>query len=199
MLLARKLGKRYGGRIVFRDLEFAVEPGTVAAVVGANGAGKSTLLKIIAGLARPSVGAVAWINGAGETSNLKWQCGLAAPDAPVYRDLTVGENLEFFAGARGGRHDPGALRAHLKSFALDAREADLAADLSSGLRARLQLAVATLHAPLILLLDEPSANLDAAGRVLLQRVLQEQRARGVALVATNDPRDVELCDMSITL
>ncbi|MDQ3814195.1 MAG: ABC transporter ATP-binding protein [Armatimonadota bacterium] len=199
MLLARKLGKRYGERVVFRDLEFAVQPGTVAAVVGPNGAGKSTLLRMIAGLTRPSTGAVVWADGSSETRNLQWQCGLAAPDAPVYRDLTAGENLEFFARTRGLASNADALLAHLEKFALRPRSRDLAAALSSGLRARLQLAIATLHEPLILLLDEPSANLDAAGRALLQQILEEQRRRGVGLVATNDPRDAGLCEMQIML
>lgn len=201
MLRAQSLGKRYGGRIVFKNLDFSLESGSVAAVLGANGAGKSTLLKIVAGLVRPTVGQVVWSDAQGEIcgEKLKWLCGLAAPDAPVYRELTAGENLEFFACARGLSWNSDVIEAHLEKFALRARRHDLAGDLSSGLRARLQLAVAMLHQPPILLLDEPSANLDEAGRELLRRVLDEQRTRGLALVATNDTRDLELCDARISV
>ena len=230
MLSARKLTKRYGARAVFRDVDFDLEAGRVAAIVGVNGAGKSTLLKIVAGLARPSRGEVTWCSGAAdevdganasrpsdEASNrvmrlaatptnavaagveLKWLCGLAAPDAPLPRELTVGENVEFVARVRGLPHDARSIAAHLEKFGLGARRDDLTGDLSSGLRARLQLAVSLLHAPPVLLLDEPSANLDEAGRALLRRLLDEQRTRGVALVATNDEREAALCDARIAL
>lgn len=204
MLYARKLAKRYGARVVFRDVNFEVEVGTVAAVLGSNGAGKSTLLKIVAGLTRPSVGMVQWqpagdAPGVLEAESLQWQCGLAAPDAPVYRELTVGENLEFFGRVRGVELAPDEVLSQLEKFSLHTRRNDLAMDLSSGLRARLQLAVATLHRAPILLLDEPSANLDEAGRAILRGVVEAQRAQGVALIATNDPRDLELCDKRIEL
>src|SRR5215210_4167542 len=166
MLVAQKLGKRYGTRTVFRDVNFVVERGTVAAVLGANGAGKSTLLKIVAGLARASVGTVLWREDAGDQKSeiagqdLQWLCGLSAPDAPVYRELTAFENLEFIARVRGSSTTADELATHLTRWLPRVRHNDLAGDLSSGLRTRLQLAVATLHAPPILLLDEPSANLD---------------------------------------
>ena len=200
-LSAQRLGKRYGARVVFKNLEFSVAGGQVAAVLGANGAGKSTLLKIVAGLVRPTAGSVHLSVGQTRLAveKFKWLCGLAAPDAPLYRELTAGENLEFFACARGLEWSGGDIEAHLEKFALGVRRHDLAGDLSSGLRARLQLAVATLHQPPVLLLDEPSANLDEAGRALLRRVLDEQRTRGLALVATNDPRDLELCDERVEL
>jgi heme exporter protein A len=203
-LVASRLGKRYGSRVVFKNLEFSLTSGTVVAVLGANGAGKSTLLRLAAGLLRPDAGEIK-VQGASSSLNvisgaeLRASCGLSAPDAPLYRELSCLENLEFFAQARGVNHQNEALLSHLEKFALRARRDDLAGDLSSGLRARLQLAVATLHNPPILLLDEPSANLDEAGRALLKQVLEEQRKRGLALVATNDTRDLELCDRQIVI
>jgi heme exporter protein A len=186
------LGKRYGARAVFRGLNFAVYSGTVAAIVGANGAGKSTLLRMICGLVRPTVGQVEWRDDGRsvvQPAALSEICGLAAPDAPLYRELSAMENLEFFARARGLSSDVNQWGEHLAQFGLGSRADDLAGDLSSGLRARLSLAVATLHAPPVLLLDEPAANLDEAGRDILRRVLDTQRARGLALVATNDARE----------
>lgn len=198
-LCAEKLAKRYGMRAVFRDVSFTLASGRAAAIVGSNGAGKSTLLRLVAELLRPSLGGVWWRNARGEKEECGALCGLAAPDAPLYRELTALENLEFVARVRGLKLDASALQSHLENFALGKRGADLAGDLSSGLRARLGLAVATLHTPPILLLDEPGANLDDAGRELLARVLAEQRARGVALVATNDAREAALCDENIAL
>lgn len=189
MLTVRQLAKHYGARAVFRGVSFEVARGSVAAIVGANGAGKSTLLKILAGLVRPARGEILW----GETDLRR---GLFAPDAPVYRELSVQENLEFFAHAQMQAAD---LAAHLARFHLAARRHDLAGDLSSGWRARLQLCVATLGAPGVLLLDEASAHLDADGLELLRDVIQEQRERGIALLATNDPRQAAQCDFQITL
>ncbi len=182
MLAAQNLSKRYGARAVLRGLSFEVAPGTVAAVAGANGAGKSTLLKIVAGLVR-------WNGG-----SPRGFCALFAPDAPLYRELTALENLRFFAPDASGEAD---LRAHLEKWGLETRAHAFAGDLSSGLRARLQLAVAARQKAPILLLDEPSAHLDGAGRALVARLLEEQRAQGIALVATNDPRDFEFCDRRI--
>jgi heme exporter protein A len=187
---------------VFRDLNFDVIGGTIAAIVGANGAGKSTLLRIISGLIRPTLGQVEWhddystINQPSELSEI---CGLAAPDAPLYRELTAMENVEFFARSRGLSVGSNRLGNHLAQFGLGTRADDLAGALSSGLRARLGLAVATLHEPPVLLLDEPAANLDEAGREILQRVLDAQRTRGIALVATNDSREAATYDKRIVV
>ena len=189
MLQVANLAKHYGARAVFRGVSFEVARGQVAAIVGANGAGKSTLLKILAGLLRPARGEIIW-------SENQIRRGLFAPDAPVYRELSVQENLGFFARAQTQTLD---LSAHLARFNLTQRRHDLAGDLSSGWRARLQLCVATLGEPGVLLLDEASAHFDADGLELLHGVLQEQRERGIALVATNDPRQAQRCDFQITL
>ena len=200
MLIGRGVGKRYGARVVLRRLNFDIAAGSVAAVVGRNGSGKSTLLRAVATLTNLDAGTIEWQNAdnkvAGEA--MRQLCGLCAPDVPLYRELTCGENLQFWAQLRpASTCSEEDLRERLAAWELGARWDDLAGDLSSGLRARLALCVATLHAPSILLLDEPGANLDAAGRVLLQRALEEQRTRGVALLATNDAREIELCDCTI--
>jgi heme exporter protein A len=202
MLLARRLRKKLGARLVLRDVSFQVESGVACAVVGRNGAGKSTLLRVISQVMRADSGRVAWRGDGSEEiegDELRGLCGLAAPDAPLYRELSCGENLQFWARVRGLRCDEDFLRAHLKSWQLGARWGEPAMALSSGLRARLGLAVATLGEPKILLLDEPGANLDESGRELLRVLLDEQKGRGVVLVASNEPREIALCDQSIEL
>ncbi len=203
MLIGSKVGKRYGARVVLRRLDFEIETGSVAAIIGRNGSGKSTLLRAVAALTTLDAGRIVWREDASEIAGeeLRALCGLCAPDVPLYRELTCGENLQFWSQMRPAstcKSDEEAhLRARLEEWELGARWNDLAGDLSSGLRARLALCIATLHAPPILLLDEPGANLDEAGRVLLRRALDEQRTRGVALLATNDAREIELCDCTI--
>jgi heme exporter protein A len=186
MLEAKALSKRFGARIVLKNLNFQVQSGQCLAVVGRNGAGKSTLLRLVAGLVEPSRGEVQW-----DGAKPRAFCALAAPDAPLYRELTCLENLQFFAR---GAADTAALTTHLQKWDLEGRAGDLAGDLSSGLRARLQLAVAAWFERPILLLDEPSANLDESGRGLVERLIGAQRERGIVLLATNDSRDFEWCD-----
>lgn len=188
MLRGEKLGKRFGPRVVLREATFQIESGSVLGVVGRNGAGKSTLLRLVSGLMVPSRGRVLW-----NEASPRGKCALFAPDAPLYRELTCLENLRFFAG----HSDDAAHRVHLQQFALGERWNDYAGDLSSGLRARLALAVAAYFASRdhpILLLDEPTANLDDAGRSLVEDVVATHRARGVTLIATNDARDLSMCD-----
>ncbi len=201
-LRAHDLAKRFGARAVFRGLNFSISQGAAVAIVGRNGAGKSTLLKIVAGLERPSRGEIEWRDGNGTTwkdSDLRFLCGLSAPDAPHPRELSVLENLEFVARVRGLSTRGEELSAHLVKFGLENRAPDLTGELSSGLRARLGLALATFHQPSILLLDEPSANMDESGREIAYRVLEEQRARGIVLVATNDDREAAWCDARLEL
>ncbi len=185
MLTARRLFKRYESRLVLRDLNFEIAPGSCVAVLGPNGAGKSTLLRLVAGLIAPSRGEIRWNDAA--TRGL---CALSAPDAPVYRELSCLENLRFFSGGASSH----VLTQHLAQWNLGQRADDLAGELSSGLRARLGLAVASWFEHPILLLDEPSANLDEAGRELVEKLIEAQRARGVTLLATNDARDLSWCD-----
>ena len=189
MLEARQLSHRFGARVVLRRLDFRLESGSCAAVVGRNGAGKSTLLRIVAGLIEPSRGQLSW-NGVKPRAH----CALAAPDAPLYRELTCRENLRFFAGD-GAREEE--LQAHLARWDLAKRAGDFTGELSSGLRARLGLAVASWFGLPILLLDEPSANLDESGRELVAALIEEQKTRGVVLLATNDARDLAWCDGEI--
>lgn len=189
ILRAQGVGKRFGPRVVLRDASFQVETGRVLGVIGRNGAGKSTLLRIVCGLTSPSRGALSW-----NEQSTRGQCALFAPDAPLYRELSCLENLRFWTHGQG---DDNVLRAHLNTFALAERANDFAGDLSSGLRARLGLCVAAWHAEHdhpVLLLDEPTANLDEAGRALVADLIEAHRPRGVTLLATNDARDLAMCD-----
>lgn len=188
MLTANRVFKRYESRLVLRDLSFEIAPGSCVAVLGPNGAGKSTLLRLVAGLIAPSRGDILWNDAA-----TRGQCALSAPDAPVYRELSCLENLQFFSGGAATQ----ALKSHLANWNLEKRADDLAGELSSGLRARLGLAVAAWFEHPILLLDEPSANLDEGGRELVENLIKAQRARGVTLLATNDARDLSWCDAEI--
>ncbi|HAZ62475.1 MAG TPA: transcriptional regulator, partial [Armatimonadetes bacterium] len=112
--------------------------------------------------------------------------GYAGPDTWPYRALTVAENLEFFAHLRGVPVDPELVAL----VGLEDRLGQLVSELSTGYVQRLRLALATVHRPSVLLLDEPGANLDATGHAVVAAVIAAQRERGPCLLAANDPRDI---------
>ena len=182
------VGHRFERRALFAGLTATFRHGDVVAVLGANGAGKSTLLKITAGLTRPTSGEVALARGDQRLSAAEHraQVGYAAPDSLPYRPLTVAENIDFFARLRGVEPEPDLLA----RLGLADRADQTVSELSSGYVQRVRLALAVLHQPALLLLDEPGANLDEAGHGLVADVVARQRERGICLIAANDPRDI---------
>ncbi len=183
MLRVQNLGRRFGPRWVFRGLNFEVVPRQRLVILGPNGSGKSTLLKVIADLLPASEGEVDH-----EGQDLRTALGYAALDGAVYPNLTVREHLELTADLRGIPAEPDEL---LRKVNLKYAEAKPAGALSTGMRARLKLALALQPKPKLLLLDEPGASLDAEGRELVAEILHEQCKEGAAIIATNDPAERE--------
>lgn len=199
-LEARGLSKSFGGPALFSGLSFDAESGLVA-VRGRNGSGKTTLLKILAGLARPSAGTVAIRRDGsvltGEARRLA--VGWAAPDLAFYRDLTAQENLAFFREAAGTPTAASEIARRLEGVGLGEARGKAAGELSSGMTQRLRLAFARLFDPPILLLDEPSATLDAEGRALVARIVEESRRSSLVVLASNDEKDFDRPDLEIRL
>jgi heme exporter protein A len=199
-----KVSQFFGSRCVFKEISATVSTGQILVVSGANGSGKSTLLRIIAGLLTPSSGRVAIEVGGLQTSaaNARQYFGYVAPDLVLYRELTGAENLQFFADLRGLKLDRGALIDLLTRVGLRGRGRDLVGTYSSGMRQRLKYAFALLHNPPILLLDEPTANLDVDGIAIVEQIVAAQQRRaggGVTVVATNEPREVAWSSLQIHL
>jgi heme exporter protein A len=186
----RNAGHRFGRRVLFAGLEAVVSPGDVLAVLGPNGTGKSTLMKIVAGLIRPASGRVDIERDGRPLGPLgrRAAVGYAAPDMLPYRALTVHENLAFFAKVRGLAGIGNA--AVVDWLGLEPRLAQPVAELSSGYVQRVRLALALLHDPPVLLLDEPSSNLDDAGQAQVEAIVKRQQERGICVIAANDPRDI---------
>lgn len=195
----RACGHRYGRRTLFRDLSAGFRSGEVIGVTGLNGAGKSTLLKLVAGLVRPSSGSVEVAAGGRPLTpdERRRALGYASPETMPYEALTVRENLRFGAALRGlsGLGDDSVVT----TLGLGERLDQPAAELSSGYRQRLKLALALLHRPSLLLLDEPGVTLDDAGQAQVAAVVTTQRERGLCLLATNDPRDLAHANRIIRL
>ena len=127
--------------------------------------------------------------------------GWVAPDLSLYGELTASENLRFFARLHGRPSGSDWADAAIAGVGLDPKRiaATPLRALSTGQRQRVKLVYATLHEPAVLFLDEPSSNLDEAGRAVVAGVVAAQRARGVAVVASNDPGDLALATERVTL
>ena len=195
---------RFGMRRVFSGVNMTVRTGEIGLVMGANGAGKSTLLKIIAGLLPPASG-TARVQMDGQELDMRTRrriIGYVAPDLTLYRELTGVENLEFFAQLRGLTLERQQLRDVLELVGLRGRGRDLVGAYSSGMRQRLKYAFALLGQPPILLLDEPTANLDVDGMAMVEQVIANQQARpggGLTIVATNEPREEQWGTVQVRL
>lgn len=191
MLSAENLGKRFGARWIFRGLTFTLEPGQRLVILGHNGSGKSTLLRTLAGLLTPSEGRVVPPEG-----DARLTLGYAALEMALYPSLTVAEHLRLTADLRGCEDRTDEL---LEEVGLAYAKSVPAAQLSTGMKARLKLSLALQPRPQVLLLDEPGASLDEHGRELIERVLQSQAIHGAAIVATNDPRERRLATHELAL
>ncbi|MCU0620863.1 MAG: heme ABC exporter ATP-binding protein CcmA [Gemmatimonadales bacterium] len=184
LLEARGLTRSFGPRVVLRGLDLVLAPGETLAIVGPNGAGKTTLLRVLAGLVRPSGGEVL-LDGRRLTPaepSSRAAVGLLSHRSLLYDDLTVLENLVFAARLMGVAAPVEAARRALAEVDLAARAGDSPRTLSRGLLQRAALARALIHAPRLLLLDEPFTGLDAVASERLQRLLRERRPAGLGTV-----------------
>lgn len=184
MLQADGLGKRFGRSWLFRNLSFGVEAGEVLVVRGRNGSGKSTLVRILGGLMQPGEGAVKL-----DVGDRRRGLSLCLLEQSFYAYLTVAEHMTLAADLRACEPRTKEL---LTKVGLADAAAKTAAQLSSGMKARLRLALAIQPDPRLLMLDEPGAALDEEGKQLVQDICREQATRGAVILATNEPEEGRL-------
>jgi ABC-type multidrug transport system ATPase subunit len=182
-LAARGAGRRFGQTTALHPVELELWEGEGLALVGANGAGKSTLLALLAGALEPSMGGIDRRNGV----RVGW-----APQRPAqYGRLSARENLELFARLEGEPDPEEASARLLREFDLPGK-ASPSANLSVGNRQRLNLAIAFLGRPDVLLLDEPTAALDPEQRRRLwERATTLREAGGAFAFATQNLDEIE--------
>jgi ABC-2 type transport system ATP-binding protein len=165
----------------------------LAGLIGPDGAGKSTLLRLLAGLLRPTQGQVevAGFDVAKESFRVKDRIGYMPQHFSLYGDMTVAENMKFFADVYGVEPNRflGRKKELLKFSALGPFEDRLAGRLSGGMQKKLALACNLFHTPEILLLDEPTTGVDPVSRIELWRLLQELHEQGVTVLLTTPYMD----------
>ncbi len=195
------VSKQYGTRWVLRDIHADLHSGDALLITGHNGAGKSTLLRLLAGLQRPSGGTMTYTfnSAALEPSAARSFLALVGPDVQLYRELTAIEHLHFINDVRGAGQSDAEQRSLLGRVGLSGSEDKLVGSFSSGMQQRLRYALAMMVEPAVLLLDEPTTNLDAAGIALVDQVVADQRERGITIIATNDRRDWQYGTLQLAL
>jgi heme exporter protein A len=193
----RGLTRHFGERTVLRDVSVTVPAGSTLAVLGRNGAGKSTLLRILATLLRPHAGDVTVLGEAlpRRAFAVRAKLGLLAHEPLLYRDLTGRENLRYHAQLHGVSAD--RVEHVLRAVRMERRSDEAVRLLSRGMVQRLAIARAVLHAPALLLLDEPRANLDPAASELVEPLIG--RASGCARVLTSHDPQAALAEADVAL
>lgn len=197
MLEISQLAKSYGDVVALTDATFAVEPGRLVGFVGPNGAGKSTTMRSIFGLVAPDSGLVTW-NGEPAEQVDRSQFGYLPEQRGLYPKMKIGEQVSYFAQLKGIPRGEAKTRATtiLEMLDLGDRVSDPLEALSHGNQQRVQLAVALVHDPGLLILDEPFNGLDPVAVEVLRDVLRQRAIDGAAVLFSSHQLDLveQLCD-----
>jgi len=200
-LEAQQLNKSFGRRLIFNDLTFKFDKPGVYGISGPNGSGKSTLVKIIAGIIAASKGKIIHLlNGKIITEeNLHNHIGFVSPYLVLYEEFSTLENLKLFADIRGSEFNKERINYLLNKFLLYKRKDDLLKTYSSGMKQRVKFIFALMHSPQLLILDEPTSNLDEEGKNSVYEIVKEESKTNIVIVASNERNDLELCDEIVLL
>jgi len=200
---ARGASKVYGAVVALRNIDAKLDAGKVTALVGHNGAGKSTLLSLIATLTKPTTGTVLYDGKTARQlgATLRSLIGLATDHPLGYAELTGRENVILQARAHHLPDPKGRAAKVIAELGLEPLADRVMAGYSQGELRRVGLARALIHEPQLLLLDEPSAGLDAKGAELLAEQVRRRRSAGaVVVLATHDPwLGAQLSDRAIVM
>jgi ABC-type multidrug transport system ATPase subunit len=198
---AQALGRRYGRQWIFKHLSHDFQPGTATAVLGPNGAGKSTLLNILAGQLLPTEGQVSYSLGSQPlaVTDVPRQLAYCAPYLELPEDFTLLELLAFHTRLKPLR--PGLTAAGLVDIMyLQKARHQLVREFSSGMKQRLKLGLALYAAAPLLLLDEPTTNLDATGAAwYLEHVARVRDAGRLVIVSSNVPAEYAFCEAQVRI
>lgn len=192
------LARRFGDFYAVRDVSLAVRRGEIFGVLGPNGAGKSTTIRMLCGILDPTGGSgrVVGFDIAREAEQIKQSIGYMTQRFSLYEDLSVIDNLRFYAGIYGVPRSRRRARIEelLGSMGLEKRSDQLAGTLSGGWKQRVALACATVHEPPLLFLDEPTAGVDPVSRREFWEQIHAISARGTtALLTTHYMDEAERC------
>jgi ABC-2 type transport system ATP-binding protein len=189
------LTKRFGDFTAVDHVSFTVQRGEVVGYLGPNGSGKTTTMRMLLGLLLPSEGSaqVLGYDIRRQSEAIRRECGYMSQKFSLYHELTVEENLRFYAGVYGVRNES-QIQGTLERVELTPQRRTRVSDLSSGWKQRLALAIAIVHHPQLLFLDEPTSGVDPTARRAFWDLIYDLVNEGVtALVTTHYMDEAEYC------
>ena len=193
VVVTENLTRRFGNFTAVDHVSFKVETGEIVGYLGPNGSGKTTTIRMLLGLYEPSEGraTVLGFDAFRQSEQVRSRTGYMSQKFSLYDDLTVQENLTFYGGIYG-IHDKKRIQETLIEVGLTGHETELAGALSAGWRQRLALAIALVHHPKLLFLDEPTSGVDPSARRSFWDLIYTVAADGVTvLVTTQDMVEAE--------
>jgi ABC-2 type transport system ATP-binding protein len=193
------LTRKFGDFVAVDNITFSVPRGEIFGFLGPNGAGKSTTIRMLCGIIEPTAGngTVVGYDIRTQAEEIKQRIGYMSQKFSLYEDLTVAENIEFYAGVYGLTQDRFLERKRwiLRMANLAERENSLTSELAMGWKQRLALGCAVVHEPEVLFLDEPTAGVDPVARRNFWELIYDVAGRGVTVFVTTHYMDeAEHCD-----
>jgi len=186
------LTKQFNHTLLFKNLTFTIKKGEILGIVGQSGAGKTTLLKLLAGLTKPDKGDVIYLLKKALSIKLLRKerdfnrlFGFSTQESSFYENLTVKENLSFYASFYFSKVNEHYLHQLLEYFDLIYHKDTIAKHLSAGMQKRLDIICAIIHNPRLLFLDEPTAHSDAKTRNKIWRLIEHANSKGATIVITS--------------
>lgn len=199
VIKTEKLTKRYGDFIAANELSFEVYPGEIFGFLGANGAGKTTAMRMLCGLSTPSSGiaTVAGFDIYKQTENIKKNIGYMSQKFSLYEDLTVMENIKFYAGIYGlsDKMIKEKSEALVEQLGLKNEAKKLVSELPLGWKQKLSFSVSIVHNPRIVFLDEPTGGVDPVTRRQFWDLIYDAADQGITVFVTTHYMDeAEYCN-----
>lgn len=199
-ITVKNLSKSFGDFKAVDDISFEVPKGKIFGFLGPNGSGKSTTIRMLCGVLTPTSGTaeVLGFDIKKESEKIKQSIGYMSQKFSLYEDLTVSENLDFYAGVYGlsKKEKEERKKAIIAMAGLNGREKNITKNLSGGWKQRLALGCALIHKPKLLILDEPTAGVDPVSRRIFWEMIYSLAREGITvLVTTHYMDEASSCDL----